>query len=186
MWHGLITKKSIYITFDDGPHPTITPWVLDQLDKYGFKAVFFCIGANVRKYQKQYLEILARGHQTGNHTLHHISGFKSKNQHYFNNIQGCSELVKSELFRPPHGHLKPSQVSYLKKKYRIIMWSLLAEDWNPNLDCKLKEEKLISSTKPGDIVVFHDSEKAQKNLEILLPNYLKYLSEAKYESALFD
>ncbi len=180
------TKKSVYITFDDGPHPSITPWVLDQLDIYGYKAIFFCIGANVQKNHELYLEILKRGHQVGNHTFHHLSGFKSNNKNYFNNIQYCSEWVKSELFRPPHGHLNPIQIRYLKKKYRIIMWSLLAEDWNPKLNCKRKIENLKALTKPGDIVVFHDSEKAQKNLEYLLPNYLQYLRDANFQSALFN
>lgn len=156
------------------------------MDKYEFKATFFCIGDNVRKYPETYNEILNRGHQTGNHTFNHLRGFETNNKTYFENTEQCAELVKSNLFRPPHGHLKPSQVNYLKKHYKIIMWSLLAEDWNPKLNANWKLERLKKLTKPGDIVVFHDSEKANKNLKFLLPQYFKFLSDNNFKSKLFN
>jgi len=182
IWDKPNTEHSIYLTFDDGPHPIITNWVMDELDKYGFKATFFCIGDNVRKYPETYIEIIKRGHKTGNHTFNHLRGFQTNNTNYFNNTEKCAELVESKLFRPPHGHLKPSQVQYLKQQYKIIMWSILAEDWNPKLNVHLKLERLNMDTKSGDIIVFHDSEKAYKNLEFLLPKYLKFLSDNKFNS----
>lgn len=185
IWDKTVAENSIYLTFDDGPHPVITPYVLNELDKYGFKATFFCIGDNVRKFPETYREILNRGHLTGNHTFNHLKGFGTDNKRYFENIKKCEELVKSNLFRPPHGHIKSSQVGYLKQHYKIIMWSLLAEDWNPKLDVKMKLEQLKKLTKKGDIVVFHDSEKAKNNLEILLPQYLQFLKDNHFGSLLF-
>ncbi len=184
IWDKPTAEKSIYLTFDDGPHPTITYYVMDELDKFGFKATFFCIGYNVCKYPDIAAEILKRGHHLGNHTYNHLRGFQTKNKTYFNNIEQCAEWVDSKLFRPPHGQLKSSQVRFLKSRYEIIMWSLLAEDWNPSLDVSLKLEKLKNFTRKGDIVVFHDSLKAQKNLEFLLPKYLKFLYENNYSAKL--
>jgi len=185
VWDKQVSDNSIFITFDDGPHPEITPWVMDELDKHGFKATFFCIGDNVRKYPETYAQVIERGHHTGNHTFNHLRGFQTDNQVYYENIAQCAELVQSKLFRPPHGHLTPSQVSYIKQHYNIIMWSLLAEDWNPTLDVQLKLDLMTSLTKKGDIVVFHDSLKAQKNLEVLLPQYLNFLKEQNFNSMLF-
>ena len=183
-WDKLVADNLVYLTFDDGPHPEITKYVMDELDKFGFKATFFCIGDNVRKYPETYREILERGHKTGNHTFNHLRGFQTDNKTYFKNTEKCAELVDSNLFRPPHGHLKSSQVSHLKKQYEIIMWSLLAEDWNPKLDVTMKLGQLTKLTQKGDIIVFHDSAKAQKNLEFLLPKYLQFLSENNFTSSL--
>ena len=178
-WGKPTLENSIYLTFDDGPHPEITPWVMDELEKYGYKATFFCIGDNVRKYPETYQQILERGHLTGNHTFNHLKGFNTTNLAYFENTKACAQLVQSNLFRPPYGYLKPSQISHLQQKqnYKIIMFSIIAEDWNVNLDVFLKLDLLKRQTKPGDIVIFHDSEKAKKNLEILLPAYLEHLNE---------
>lgn len=185
IWNVKDIEKSIYLTFDDGPHPTITQYVLDLLDKFNFKATFFCIGNNVEKYPEVYNEILKRGHQTANHTFNHQSGFKVGNDKYFENIEKCKEYVKSSYFRPPHGRLRYSQVSFLKDKYKIVMWTLLAEDWNQKMNVQSKLVKLIKNTKTGDIVVFHDSQKAQKNLEFILPGYLKFLSENGFTAKVF-
>jgi len=186
-WGKPTLENSIYLTFDDGPHPEITPWVMDELEKYGYKATFFCIGDNVRKYPETYQQILERGHLTGNHTFNHLKGFNTTNLAYFENTKACAQLVQSNLFRPPYGYLKPSQISHLQQKqnYKIIMFSIIAEDWNVNLDVFLKLDLLKRQTKPGDIVIFHDSEKAKKNLEILLPAYLEHLNEKDFKSFLF-
>ena len=186
VWDEQVSENSVYITFDDGPHPNITPWVLDELDKFGFKATFFCIGANVSKYPESYSEILKRGHQTGNHTYNHLRGFHTDNTAYYENIEECAQLVNSKLFRPPHGQLTPSQVSFIKQKYKIIMWSLLAEDWNEKLDAESKLQLMKAFTQKGDIVVFHDSDKAQKNLEFLLPKYLEFLAGKGFKSLLLS
>ncbi len=158
---------------------------MDELDKYGFKATFFCIGDNVRKYQETYQEILKRGHQTGNHTFNHLKGWQTKNQEYFNNINQCSELVNSTLFRPPYGRIKTSQIMALKEKFQLIMWTLLTEDWNQNLDVNNKLGQLKKRSKSGDIIVFHDSDKSFHNLKFLLPKYLEFLNENKFGSQLF-
>jgi peptidoglycan/xylan/chitin deacetylase (PgdA/CDA1 family) len=185
IWNKPSLKKSIYLTFDDGPHPDITPWVMDELDKYGYKATFFCIGDNVLKFPKIYEQIIERGHFTGNHTFNHLRGFESKNETYFNNILQCDEWVKSKFFRPPHGQLTYSQVKHIKKNYQIVMWTLLAEDWNHNLNVNLKLRKLLKLTKSGDIIVFHDSVKAESNLKFLLPKYLQFLKDNQFEPQLF-
>lgn len=160
--------------------------MLDELDKFQFKATFFCIGNNVEKYPNVYNEILRRGHCVANHTFNHLRGFSTKNEDYFENINQCENLVKSKYFRPPHGQLKFSQIRYLKKRFSIVMWSLLAEDWNPNLNLSRKIFELIKNTSSGDIIVFHDSEKARKNLEFLLPEYLKFLSNENFTSKVFE
>ncbi len=159
---------------------------MDILDKYKFKATFFCIGDNIRKFPETYKQILERGHTTGNHTFNHLSGFKTNNESYFENVSKCDALVKSKLLRPPYGHIKSSQIAYLKSHYQIIMWSLLVEDWNPKLDKSRKLELLKSLTREGDIIVFHDSEKARKNLEYLLPLYLDFLKEQGFKSGLLE
>lgn len=184
-WSVEREDKCVYLTFDDGPHPEITPWVLKELDKYGFKATFFCIGDNVRKYPETYRETLNAGHRTGNHTFNHLKGFSTSSPAYFENIHECAQLVKSELYRPPYGQITFSQIKHLSKQYQIIMWSLLVEDWNPKLDQAKKLSLLSSETKNGDIIVFHDSEKAFENLKVILPAYLEFLKMKGYTTALF-
>lgn len=158
---------------------------MKELDKYGFKATFFCIGDNVRKFPETYQEILNAGHRTGNHTFNHLRGFSTSSPTYFENIQECAQLVKSELYRPPYGQITFSQIKHLSKQYQIIMWSLLVEDWNPKLDQAKKLSLLSSETKSGDIIVFHDSEKAFENLKVILPAYLEFLKIEGFTAALF-
>lgn len=157
-----------------------------MLDTYKFKATFFCIGNNVEKYPDIYSEILKRGHKTANHTFSHLNGFKSSNKFYFDNIEKCSELVNSQCFRPPHGRIKYSQIDFISKKFKIIMWSLLAEDWNKNLNIDRKITNLIKHTQTGDIIVFHDSLKALENIKLLLPAYFEFLSKNNFKSKLFE
>lgn len=185
IWDKPPEENGIYLTFDDGPHPDITPWVMDELERHNYKATFFCIGDNVKKFPETYDQILKRGHGVGNHTFNHLKGFRTDNTTYYHNISLCQEHVNSQLFRPPYGYIKRSQIRYLKSLYSIIMWSLLAEDWNPKLNIALKLDLLSRHSKKGDIIVFHDSVKAEKNLKILLPLYLQYLSEKKFNSLLF-
>jgi len=184
-WSVNREDKSVYLTFDDGPHPEITPWVMKELDKHGFKATFFCIGDNVRKFPETYQQILDSGHCTGNHTFNHLKGFTTANPNYFDNIDQCAQLVQSNLFRPPYGQISPSQTKHLSIDYQIIMWSLLVEDWNPKLDKAKKLSLLSSETKSGDIIVFHDSEKAFENLKVILPAYLDFLSNAGFSAVVF-
>src|SRR5690606_34040052 len=136
---------------------------------------FFCVGDNVRKFPEVYRQITEAGHLTGNHTYNHLNGWKSQTEAYLNNIAQCDELVKSDLFRPPYGKLSPRQALLLKQKnYRLIMWSLLSRDFERHLNTEESLKALIKGSAPGTIVVFHDSEKAEKNLKQLLPAYLAH------------
>lgn len=176
-WEISTREKIIYLTFDDGPHPDITPKVIEILDQYNAKATFFCVGENVRKYPDTYEKVIIKGHQTGNHTFNHLNGWKTSSKEYYHNIEKCAELVNSSLFRPPYGKIKPAHIPYLKMQYRIIMWSVLTEDY----DNKISPEKCLDKSKrhtgPGSIVVFHDSLKASKNMLYALPRFLAHFSE---------
>lgn len=177
-------KPTLYLTFDDGPHPTITPWVLETLRSYQAKATFFCVGANVEKYPEAYQQILAEGHQVGNHTFHHLKGWEVSNQEYFDDIDACSALIDSKLFRPPYGKITPSQALKLRKDgFKIVMWSVLSRDFEPDLDC---DESLNAARQNGDdgsIFVYHDSLKSEANLRKMLPQILAYFSEREFQFA---
>jgi peptidoglycan/xylan/chitin deacetylase (PgdA/CDA1 family) len=172
--------KELYLTFDDGPHPQITPWVLQQLQAYNAKATFFCVGENVQKFPEIYAQILAGQHAVGNHSMQHIKGWKVSNQAYLDNIQQASSYIQSNLFRPPYGKIKWSQLRALSKQYKIVMWSLLSRDYDKHLAISesLTAMKLASA---GDIIVFHDSEKAFEQLKQLLPPLLAYYQEQGFE-----
>ncbi|WP_445710208.1 polysaccharide deacetylase family protein [Flavobacterium sp.] len=187
VWNIPNTKNEIFLTFDDGPIPEVTEWVLDILAKEAIKATFFCIGDNIRKNPHILKRIINEGHSIGNHTFNHLNGWKNNNEKYFNNI----ELFNSEyekiskkptrLFRPPYGKIKPSQSYYLRKKgYKIIMWDIISYDF----DKKLKSEKclknIISNCNTGSVIVFHDSLKAEKNLKFVLPKTIQILKEKGY------
>lgn len=175
--------KTVYLTFDDGPHPEITPWVLDQLDRYNMKATFFCVGDNVRKYPEVKNMLTKRGHAVGNHTMHHIKGWGTSIQDYISDIEQCNALTSTPLFRPPYGRIKPSQARILRKEYRIIMWSLLSCDFDRKLDTVKALDGLLRKTRNGSIVVFHDSVKAEQNLKVLLPPYLQFLHDNGFNCA---
>ena len=172
-WRVKDDSKNIYITFDDGPHPDITPKVLDILDQYNAKANFFCVADNVRKYPDTYRQIIDRGHRTGNHSYHHINGWKTGNKTYFKDIEQASHLIKSNLFRPPYGKISPRQIVTLKKQYRIIMWSVLTYDFSRSVSPQVCLNNALRGLKPGAIIVFHDSEKAAENMLFALPEFLK-------------
>ena len=188
MYPNLIWKKStkntIFLTFDDGPIPEVTPFVLDTLKEYGAKATFFCIGDNVRKYPEVYRRVLDEGHSVGNHTFNHLKGWATEDDEYIKNIELCSQYVESDLFRPPYGRIKNSQIRELRKlnsNFKIIMWDVLSGDF----DTKLKPEKclryVVKNTCPGSIVVFHDSIKAFPILEDVLPKALEFWKRKGYE-----
>lgn len=185
-WRKEEKEKVIYLTFDDGPHPEITAWVMDILKKHQIKATFFCVGENLKKHPETAKEIAKGGHQIGNHTMHHIKGWKHKNTDYLMDIDNCdteirkiheplnSEKDQPRLFRPPYGQIKPSQIKLLRAKgYEIIQWSDLSCDYDKHLDCERSLSALIKNAKPGSIVVFHDSEKAENQLKQILPKYLE-------------
>jgi peptidoglycan-N-acetylglucosamine deacetylase len=179
-WRKNPDKKTIYLTFDDGPIPEVTPWVLDILDKYKIKATFFCVGENVQKYPEIYQDILNRGHRTGNHTFNHIRGFLNDTEKYLSNIEKAGQYIKSDLFRPPHGDMRFSQLRMIKKKYRIIQWDVISRDYNQ----KLPKEDVLGIVKKyarnGSIIVFHDSLKAENNMRYAMPRAIEHLLSLGY------
>jgi peptidoglycan/xylan/chitin deacetylase (PgdA/CDA1 family) len=181
LWEVKTDSKEIFLTFDDGPHPEITPRVLEILEEYQAKATFFCVGDNVKKYPETYAAIIDKGHRTGNHSLNHLNGWKTTNQEYYNNIEQCRKFVDSNLFRPPYGRIKPAQIEVLIHQYQIVMWSILSFDFDKNISPNQCFQNTIAHTKAGSIVVFHDSEKAKENLLYALPKFLRHFKKAGYE-----
>lgn len=181
IWNVPNDNNTIYLTFDDGPIPEVTPWVLEELDKYQAKASFFCVGENVKSYPEIYNQILDKGHAIGNHTYNHLSGWASENVPYFHNVRNCANEVHSNLFRPPYGRLKPKQVQFLQRHYKIIMWDVLSGDFDDNITEEQCLQNVIQNTSPGSIIVFHDSLKSEKKLRYVLPKVLKYFSAMSYK-----
>jgi peptidoglycan/xylan/chitin deacetylase (PgdA/CDA1 family) len=174
-------QNKIYLTFDDGPVPVITPWVLDVLKTENVKATFFCVGENVKKNPEIYQRILDENHVVGNHTYNHLNGWYMHSNKYIENVQKCAEVVTSNLFRPPYGRLKKSQIKNLKSRYSIIMWDVLAGDYDKKTSPEKCLDNVISNIRNGSIVVFHDSPKAHKNLEYALPRFIKEAKEKGFE-----
>ncbi|SJZ57691.1 polysaccharide deacetylase family protein [Porphyromonas crevioricanis] len=172
--------KSIYLTFDDGPIPEVTPWVLDELDRLGVKATFFCVGDNVRKYPDLLVEILRRGHGIGNHTYHHIQGLKTSANRYLEDVEKADALIGSRYFRPPHGHLRLSQIKKLSNRFDLIMWDVVTRDYNASLSPETIMGYVRRYARNGSIIVFHDSLKAQKNMRIVMPQAVEWLLEQGY------
>lgn len=173
-------EKVIYLTFDDGPIPEITPWVLDLLDQYNIKATFFCVGDNVKKHPDVYQDLISRGHQVGNHTFNHIQGLKTNRNDYLKNIELASEYIKSDLFRPPHGHIRMPQLLAVKKKYKVIMWDVVTRDYSKRQTPQQVLDNVKRYVRSGSIIVFHDSLKAEKNMKYALPLAVEWLLEQGY------
>lgn len=180
IWRVETEEKLIYLTFDDGPIPEVTPWVLEQLKEYNAKATFFCVGDNVRKYPGIFRELILHGHAIGNHTFNHLSGWASENIPYYHNIRHCANLVHSDLFRPPYGRLKPKQAQFLQRHYKIVMWDVLSGDFDPNIDGPQCFKNVMYNARPGSIVVFHDSVKSFETLQFALPKTLEYFNGLGY------
>lgn len=173
-------QKTIYLTFDDGPIPGITPWVLDILDKYGIKATFFCVGDNVRKYPEIYKEVLDRGHRVGNHTFNHLQGIRTFSKRYIENSHLAADYIESDLFRPPHGHVRISQFFKLRKHYKMIMWDVVTRDYSKRQTPEKVLENVKKYTRDGSIIVFHDSIKSEKNMKYALPRSIEWLKKQGY------
>ncbi|MDY3266573.1 MAG: polysaccharide deacetylase family protein [Phocaeicola sp.] len=186
IWRMNKNEKAVYLTFDDGPIPVVTPWVLDLLDKYKIKATFFMVGDNVRKHPEEFQMVVNRGHRIGNHTFNHIRGLDYKGDSYLENTDKANAYLKTNLFRPPHGYMSPKQYRTLKDKYKIIMWDLVTRDYNRKLNGKQVLGKVKKYVRNGSIITFHDSIKSEENLKYALPRAIEWLQEQGYEFKVFD
>jgi len=181
VWRIPTQEKVIHLTFDDGPIPEATLWVLDQLKQYNAQATFFCVGENVKKHPEIFEQVIHSNHVVGNHTFNHLNGWGSDNIPYFHNVRNCAHLVKSDLFRPPYGRLLPKQAQFLQRHYQIIMWDVLSGDFDPEITKEQCLRNVLRSTNPGSIIVFHDSIKAMDKLQYVLPRVLKHYSDLGYK-----
>ena len=179
VWSLSKKEKAIYLTFDDGPTPEITEWVLNQLKKYNAKATFFCIGKNTQQHPEIFEKIIKNSHSIGNHTHNHLNGLKTTTSNYIKNIEDSEDYIqKSILFRPPYGKLRFSQSRKIRKKgYKIIMWDVLSADFDTSITKEKCLENVIGYTTKGSIIVFHDSIKAANKLKFVLPKVLEYYTE---------
>ena len=176
LWNKRADGTRIFLTFDDGPIPIVTPFVLNILQKCQAKATFFCIGDNVRKHPEVFEQVKSAGHSVGNHTFNHLKGWKTENQVYLDNYLKADELIPSNLFRPPYGRIKRSQIKLLKQQrpeLQIVMWDVLSGDFDPNLSPEACLENVLRHVWPGSIVVFHDSLKAFDRLRYVLPRAME-------------
>lgn len=173
--------KTIYLTFDDGPIPETTPWVLDILDRYGVKATFFMVGDNVRKYPHLYEEIKRRGHGVGNHTMHHLQGSRTWTTNFIEDVTEASKWIESSLFRPPHGWMRFGQTEILRHRFRIIMYDLVTRDYSMLLSAEDVFHNVQLYARPGGIVVFHDSLRSRPRLREALPRSIEWLINEGYE-----
>jgi peptidoglycan-N-acetylglucosamine deacetylase len=188
VWDLPAREKVLYLTFDDGPHPQVTPFVLETLQQYNAKATFFCIGKNVAAHKDIYRSLLDAGHYAGNHTFNHLNGWKATDEHYLKNILEAGKYIDSNLFRPPYGRITRFQVklltgirnSPLHNNFRIIMWDVLSGDFDTKLSGVTCANYVIKNAQPGSIIVFHDSEKAFPRLQEALPKTLEHFSKQGY------
>ncbi|UTD15594.1 polysaccharide deacetylase family protein [Tenacibaculum mesophilum] len=184
-WSFFSTQKEIFLTFDDGPIPKVTEFVLDQLHQFNAKATFFCIGDNIQKHPTVFSRIINEGHSVGNHTFNHLNGWKNSNTAYINNINKCENLLsyqKTKLFRPPYGKIKRKQAKQLLANgYKIIMWDVLSADFDPTITKEKCLQNVLRNVENGSIIVFHDSIKASDKLYYALPKVLEEFSLQGYK-----
>lgn len=174
-------SKNVFITFDDGPIPEVTPWVLDILDRYNVKATFFLVGDNVRRHPELLEEIKRRGHSFGNHTMHHLQGVKTTTLRYMRDITEADKHIESPLFRPPHGIIRWSQAKAIKDHYNIVMYDLISRDYSRKCTPEQVLDNVRRYARNGSIIVFHDSLKAERNLRYALPRAIEWLKQQGYE-----
>lgn len=179
-WKVPVTEKAIYLTFDDSPTVSLTHEILSILGNYGAKATFFCVGEAAENLPGVMSDILSAGHATGNHTYHHLNGWKTGRARYLSDVSNCDAVIGSPLFRPPYGKMKLSQYRRLRKYYKIIMWDVLTRDYDSRVSKEDCLDRAIRLTRPGSIVVFHDNLKAAENMLYVLPRYLEHFMEKGY------
>jgi len=179
-WNIPGDENKVYLTFDDGPIPGATEFVLDTLDHFNVKATFFCIGNNVKTNPEIFERIKSDGHRVGNHTFNHKNGWLFNEEEYVRDVKDAADFIESGLFRPPYGRIKKSQAEILLKQYKIIMWDVLSYDYDQKVTPQQCLQNVISNTRPGSIIVFHDSLKAFRNVKEVLPKYLEFLVENNF------
>ena len=177
LWRIDASGKNLYLTFDDGPDPEVTTWVLSQLKKFDAKATFFCVGKNVKEHLNVYQQIISEGHQTGNHTQDHLHGWQREEKEYIENTAECKKYVSSNLFRPPYGKMKNRQSKAISKEYKIVMWDVLSGDFDTNISKEKCLQNVLQNTRKGSIIVFHDSKKAFEKLQYVLPKVLEHYAK---------
>ncbi len=186
IWRMDRRQKAVYLTFDDGPIPEATPFILDVLDRFGIKATFFMVGDNARKYPHLLDEVRRRGHRIGNHTFNHIGGFRWLSKRYLKNTDKANELLQTNLFRPPHGWMRPMQYIRLQAHYRVVMWDLVTRDYSKWLSADDIVNNVKRYARNGSIITFHDSLKSIDKLKSALPESLQWLKDQGYEFRVFD
>lgn len=179
-------ERAVYLTFDDGPIPEATPFILKTLAEFGVHATFFMVGDNVRKHPELYDQIVAAGHQVGNHTFNHWGGFKHTTRFYSENVQKANDLIHSHLFRPPHGWMRWEQYFWVGRKYRIVMWDLVTRDYSKWMTADDIVANVKRYARNGSIITFHDSLKSIDKLHYALPESLRWLKEQGYEFKTFE
>lgn len=179
-------EKHVYLTFDDGPIPETTPWILELLDKYNIKATFFCVGDNVSKHPDLYRTLIQKGHHVGNHTFNHLQGLLTHTDNFVENAEKAARLIHSPLFRPPHGHMRIPQTWAVRKNFKIVMWDVVTRDYSKHMNPDDVFNNVKKYTRNGSIVVFHDSLKAQRNMMEALPKSIEWLISEGYQFKLID
>ncbi len=175
VWDIPAAEDEVYLTFDDGPTPGVTEWILDELARWEAKATFFCLGSNVEAHPELYRRIVEEGHRVGNHTFGHLKGWLCGVEEYVDDVDRAAEFIGGSLFRPPYGRISPVQARALAPRYRIVMWNIISRDYNRRLSPRTCLNNVIKHVKAGDIVVFHDSVKASRNMRYALRGTLEYL-----------
>ena len=183
-WNIPTEEKILYLTFDDGPHPEATPFVLEELKKHEAKATFFCVGKNVKEHFSVYQQMIAEGHRPGNHTYNHLNGWKTEDKRYIEDVEEAAKIIDSNFFRPPYGRITKFQIRALsgnKLNLNTIMWDVLSGDFDPSVSGENCYLNVVNNVRPGSIVVFHDSLKSFATLQYTLPRVLDYYSDKKYQ-----
>ena len=186
LWRMNPDEKAVYLTFDDGPVPAITPWVVDLLGKYDIKATFFMVGDNVRKHPQEYMYVVKNGHKVGNHTFNHLKGIFTDAERYIENVEQANALIHSNLFRPPHGLLNHILYNRLSKNYTFVMWDLVTRDYSYRMTGEDVYRNVKKYTRNGSIITFHDSQRAEENLKYALPRAIEWLLEQGYSFKVFE
>jgi len=180
LWRVETTEKVLYLTFDDGPIPELTPWVLDVLKEHGAKATFFCMGRNVEAHPELFQRLLAEGHAVGNHTWDHPSGWRTPRTDYFRSVLRCQRLTRTDLFRPPYGRATSAQINALRKRFKLVMWDVLSGDFEERMTGEDCFELVKLKAKPGSIIVFHDNLLSEIRMKHALPRVLAHYKGLGY------